>query len=188
MGFPFRDYIPALGRFVASLGGSDFTPGEKYTVFEHPKGKFSVVICFEDIFPKFQRKMTKKGAEFLVVITNDGWTNFVTAHLLHFMFTPFSAIENRRYVVRAGNSGLTCIIDEYGRVRESIPLFERGHLVGDVKIIKKKSIYTRFGDYFVILMLILVIKGIILAFIKKRDQLIPVPSMENGGKRKKKTK
>ncbi|MFA6549600.1 MAG: nitrilase-related carbon-nitrogen hydrolase, partial [Candidatus Margulisiibacteriota bacterium] len=107
------------------------------TVFNLPKGKFSALICFEGIFPDLSRKFVASGAQFLVNISNDSWSQSKTEHYQHASMNVFRAIENGVYYIRVGNSGVTEVIDPYGRIKTSLPIYQKGILVVNIGIGRK---------------------------------------------------
>jgi len=122
---PFGEYIPlkdALPFLETIVPIGDVKPGEEYTVFKltadkiRTQEKFSVLICFEDLFPALARDFKKKGAGFLVNITNDAWYKDSSAPFQHLQASVFRAVENRLYLVRAANTGVSCFIGPNGRV------------------------------------------------------------------------
>lgn len=149
---PIRRYLPFL-RNTEAKGTCE--RGNEFTVFNVPEGKFSTLICFEGIFSDLTRKFVKNGARFLVNITNDSWSRSKTEHYQHASMNVFRAIENRIYYVRVGNSGVTEIIDPYGRVNKSIPVYQRDCIVADIGLRKENTFYSKFGDYFGYLSLLL---------------------------------
>lgn len=125
---PFGEYIPwppvfgFLESLAYALGVSDFTPGEKFTVFnlEGLKIRFATLICFEDTFPDLGRKFVTQGADFLAVITNDAWFGHSSAPYQHLQASVFRAIENGVSVVRAANTGVSGFITPLGQVVERV--------------------------------------------------------------------
>jgi len=115
---PFSDKFPYLRHLVLGELG-EFTAGNAFSVFETPT-RFSVLICFEDIFPELARTFVRKGAEFLIVITNDAWYKRSGAPYQHAACSVFRAIENRVPVVRCANTGYSCFIDSRGRIYDSV--------------------------------------------------------------------
>jgi len=128
---PFGEYVPFSNKFPAfhklilgELG--EFTPGKDFKAFSlQPSAfsqtvKFSVLICFEDIFPEISRKFVKNGAKFLIVITNDAWYGKSGAAYQHAANSVFRAIENRVPVVRCANTGYSCFIDSRGGIYDSV--------------------------------------------------------------------
>lgn len=166
---PFGEYIP-FGKYIGSLRGlinkpiGDFGKGREHTVFRLGKGAaFGVLICFEDIFPGLVRKFTASpdGVDFMVNITNDAWFMKTAAPYQHAQSSAFRAVESRRPVVRAANTGLSCFIDKTGRITgtvsmDSEEIFVRGHRTKSVKLSRDKSFYTAFGDIFTYLCIIAV--------------------------------
>ena len=153
---PFGEYVPMQplftlgGRFAAKLVQevSDFTPGEEATtgvVDGHRVGGF---ICYEAIFPSLVRRFGAGGAELLVNITNDAWYGTTSAPHQHLAMAAFRAVENRRYLVRAANTGITAVVDPRGRVLEPTRLFETTVLVREVPLVAETTFYTRHGNVF----------------------------------------
>ncbi|MDO8489682.1 MAG: apolipoprotein N-acyltransferase, partial [Candidatus Omnitrophota bacterium] len=100
---PFGEYIPLKNIFpfletIALIG--DIQPGREYTIFRQP-ANFGVLICFEDLFPELSREFIKRGARFLVNITNDAWYKEGSAPYQHFAASVFRSVENRVYLARA---------------------------------------------------------------------------------------
>ncbi len=148
---PLRDILPILGKLKFSGGGfstSDFSKGKEYVVFNLPNGKFSTLICFESVFPSLVRNFVKAGADFLVVITNDSWFGPTSSPHQHAQIAVFRAIENRVGLARCANTGISMIIDPYGRIAGETPVFSREISVGSVRKGDRTSFYTRYGDLF----------------------------------------
>ena len=167
---PFGEYIPLKNTFkfletIVPIG--DFTPGREYVMFELPGSarapehqsagsqvKFAVLICFEDTIPELSRGFVKKGADFLVNITNDGWFGRSSAPYQHLSASVFRAVENRVPVARAANTGVSCFIDSGGRIISSVSqglreIFIPGFKSGNIAIGRGGSLYCRMGDIFV---------------------------------------
>ncbi len=145
--FPYEKWFPAIKRLTESFGGSSFIPGKKPVLFEIDSRKFGVLICYEGIFNRLCRDYRRLGAEFFVNITNDGWTHTYKGHMQHFAASIFRAVENGIWYVRAGNTGYTVLIDPYGRIRESMPILEKGFLNGDIDFsLNHATLYSLAGD------------------------------------------
>jgi apolipoprotein N-acyltransferase len=116
-----------------------------------PRGQFGVLICFEVIFPELCRKFVREGADFMVTITNDAWFGKTSAPYQHLAQATFRAIENRVWLVRAANTGISAFVDPWGRIRKSSDLFTPAVLSEEIKF-KANAItfYTRYGDLFAI--------------------------------------
>lgn len=168
---PFGEYIPlkkmlSFLETIAPIG--DIEKGKDYTVFGTPE-KFSVLICFEDLFPRISREFVKKGAGFLLNITNDAWYKETPAAFQHFQASVFRAVENRVFLVRSANTGVSGFIGPEGKIISLVGdklgknIFIDGFDSGMVGVSKKPfTFYTRHGDYFAAVCLIFVLCGIML--------------------------
>lgn len=163
---PFGEYVPLKPLFgwlenVVPIG--DFSPGRAFTVFrlpsEGPPGqpwvaRFSVLVCFEDLFPGLARGFVREGARWLVVITNDAWFGRSAASLQHLQASVLRAVENRVWVARAANTGWTGFVDSAGRrfgIRRFEPGVATGQLPSYTEVDESPAPYTRWGDWFVAL-------------------------------------
>jgi apolipoprotein N-acyltransferase len=118
---------------IESAGGGVFEAGTKVTVFEGPRGiRFGVSICFESTLAGLARRERELGADFLVNITNDAWFKKSTLPYQHLQHCVFRAVENRCWVVRAANTGISAIIDPWGTVVAKTSIFERGYVVATI--------------------------------------------------------
>jgi apolipoprotein N-acyltransferase len=147
---PFGEYVPFqnllffAGKVVPEI--SDFTAGETHTLFPLNGRKFAVAICFEVVFPQLSRTFVRNGATLLTTITNDAWFGKSCAPYQHFAMAAMRAIENRRYLVRAANTGISGIVDPYGRVLQKTDIFVPSIMSGRVQWIDEQTLYTQFGD------------------------------------------
>ena len=148
---PFSEYIPLQDKFKflrkLNYGGSHFTPGDRFTIFDTNSAKFGVMICYESIFTHIARKFRSLGAEFLVNITNDGWFGKSQGPYQHAMFNVFRAIENRIWIARCANTGISMFVDPHGVITHRTRLFERAVLVGEIELTHTTTIYDRLGDF-----------------------------------------
>jgi apolipoprotein N-acyltransferase len=148
---PFGEYVP-LGEILSlgSLGEGigDFKPGKVIFNFPLPQGRFGVLICFEIIFPDLCRKFVKNGADFLVTITNDAWFGRTSAPSQHFSIAVFRAVENRVFIARAANTGISGFIDPKGKIVSKGKIFTEEAMAGTIRLSKKKTFYTLYGDVF----------------------------------------
>lgn len=143
---PLRRYLPFLGKIVAQVG--DFTPGRVGDTIQWNGHDLGVLICYEMIFPYLARATVANGAQMLVNITNDAWYGRTSAPDQHFSMAVFRAIENRRFMVRAANTGISGFIDPVGRMIAPTGLFEDAAITGDVALMDQIGWYTRYGDLF----------------------------------------
>jgi apolipoprotein N-acyltransferase len=147
---PFGEYVPLrrLLFFAAPLVEtvSDFSPGDSATVFTLNGHRLSTAICYEVVYQDLVRRMVVGGSELLTTITNDAWFGETTAPYQHFAQAALRAVENGRYLVRAANTGISGVVDPYGRVLTSTPIFEAAVVVGEARFLTGSTVYTRVGD------------------------------------------
>jgi apolipoprotein N-acyltransferase len=147
--FPYEK-APLIGKPVKNLagsyGGSSFVPGKVPELFQVNGYRFAPLICYEGIFYRLCRTYRRMGADFLVNISNDGWSHTYRGHMQHFSALVFRSVENGLWSVRAGNTGFTAVIDPYGRVTSSIPILTRGYALGDLDFsMNHDTFYSRHG-------------------------------------------
>jgi apolipoprotein N-acyltransferase len=149
---PFGEYVPLkrLFFFAAPLveAVSDFSAGESAVLLPLDGHPVSTAICYEIVYPDLVRRFVAGGSELLTTITNDAWFGPTSAPHQHFAQAAMRAIENGRYLVRAANTGISGIVDPYGRVVVASRLFEPAVVVGEVRLLRARTIYTQTGDVF----------------------------------------
>jgi apolipoprotein N-acyltransferase len=166
--FPYERWFPWVSRLVQSFGASSFSPGSGPVRFEALGRKFGVLICYEGIFFRLCRQYKRLGVDFLVNITNDGWTDTYNGHMQHYAASKFRAIENGLWLLRAGNTGYTVFIDPYGRETASIPILHKGYLVGSMDFtLNHATFYSIAGDAFFYLVAAFV-GGLLLLLARRR--------------------
>ncbi len=176
---PFGEYIP-LRKILSFLETivpiGDFTRGKEYTVFNLPTpysllptNEFSVLICFEDLFPDLSREFVKRGAVFLINITNDAWFKKTSSPYQHLCASVFRAVENRVFLVRSANTGVSGFIAPTGKIVSLVGdkfgnhIFVSGYKSHEISLSKRSlSFYTRYGNIFVIACLLFILRGIII--------------------------
>lgn len=178
---PFGEYLPyeehVSWRSLGAPGINGYVAGKEIKVFSLNDFKFAVTICWENIFPDLVREFVKNGAQFIVNITNEAWFGKTAAPYQFLAMSVFRAVENRVYVVRCANTGISCIIDPWGRLVDRVKdengrdVFVRGILTGIVIPMDAHTFYTRFGDVFAWLCFA-VSAGFLVAavFVKKRQR------------------
>ncbi|WP_337871358.1 apolipoprotein N-acyltransferase [Meiothermus sp.] len=137
-------FFRALG-FEGGLGSR--TPGRGYP----PLDKYGAFICYESVFPSVARALVLGGAEVLQLGSNDAWYGPSFGGLQHFQMGRLRAVETGRWLLRAGNDGVTAIIDPYGRVTARIPQRQPGFLAGQFALLQSQTLYVRWGDWAVVL-------------------------------------
>jgi apolipoprotein N-acyltransferase len=143
---PFKRWLPFLGKLVAEVG--DFKPGRRGSTLKWRNQKLGPLICYEIIFPHLARAMAASGANLLVSQTNDAWFGRTSAAYQHFSMAVFRAVENRRSLVRAANTGISGYIEPTGKIREQTHLFEDAAITQSVALMDIPTVYTRIGDLF----------------------------------------
>lgn len=151
---PFGEYMPLswllpLGPGIAARE-ADYTAGNNMTIMEVPGcPPFGVLICYEAIFPELARLAVNHGARMLVNITNDGWFGASAAPYQHLNHAGMRCIENRVWLIRAANTGISAVVDPVGRIRKQVNLDEQGVLIwGIPSDARAGSLYSLFGDVF----------------------------------------
>lgn len=162
---PFAEYapvatVPGLGwRFDAP---GDYSPGSVATVFPSPE-PFGVLICFEAIYPALARDLVANGARFLLNISNDAWFGNTAGLEQHFAIGVFRAVETRRALARATNTGVTALVGPSGRILRRFPADVRGGWTVPVPLRDGLTPYARFGDAFAWLAVAATVAGLIRA-------------------------
>jgi len=150
---PFGEYepFPLIHRVVTSVSSEvgGFRKGTNRAVGTLPNGfKFGTYICYEAIYPGEVREFTNKGANLLVNISNDGWFGKSAAAEQHLRMARVRAVENRRWLLRVTNSGITAAVDPYGRTFTAIPRDVRGAADLPYDFRTDRTLYTQLGDWF----------------------------------------
>ena len=150
---PFRRAFPPFEWIIGDLVPGDFTPGTQYTVLQlhQPELKAAALVCFEDTLGDLTRRFVGHGAQLLVNVTNDGWFLHSQGAEQHLANALFRAVENRRPLVRAANTGMTAFVDPQGRVTNKLDPFTEGFQCGVVQIPPanaRQTFYTRQGERF----------------------------------------
>lgn len=147
---PFGEYVPFQRAlfFVAPLveAVSAFTAGDRVTMMPVREHMISTAICYEVTYSSQAREAVRQGSELLTTITNDAWYGESSAAYQHFDMAAMRAVEQGRYLVRAANTGVSGIIDPYGRVLIRTRLFETTAVVGEARFVQERTLYARIGD------------------------------------------
>jgi len=147
---PFGEYVPLKNalffaeKLVRAVG--DFQFGEDPGPLEG-RVPYGLAICYEIVYPSIPAESVRRGAELLVTITNDAWFDISAAPYQHLAMARMRAVETGRWIVRAGTTGISAIVDPTGSVVEEIPLGERGVLVATVGIRDELTPYVSGGDW-----------------------------------------
>ena len=147
---PFGEFIPLKSwlYFVSPLVESlaEFAPGSSMVMLPVGSHLASTAICYEVVYPSLVRQAVEGGSELLTTITNDGWYGHSSAPYQHFELASMRAIEHGRYLARAANTGISGIVDPYGRVVAESAIFEQVTLVDEVRFLTRRTVYSVIGD------------------------------------------
>jgi len=163
---PWGEFIPMkrLLFFVSPLVDSftDFSPGTEMVLLPIGSHLASTAICYEVVYPSLIRQAVQGGSELLTTITNDAWYGQSSAPYQHFALASMRAIEQGRYLARAANTGISGVIDPYGRIVRQSSIFEQDALVEQVRFLTVRTIYSRIGDVIAYIAIALVGLGLVL--------------------------
>lgn len=167
---PFGEYVP-FEKLFSFAGGltrqiGTFARGKLRAPLWVGDSQAGVFICYESIFPNEVRQFALHGAEFFVNISNDGWYGEGGAPRQHLNMARMRAVENNRWLLRDTNTGVTAVIDPYGRVVVEAPRNQRTSLQGAYSLEESTTFYTRHGDWFPFLCAIITVVGLLLQFNK----------------------
>ncbi|KXX67511.1 apolipoprotein N-acyltransferase [Flammeovirga sp. SJP92] len=143
---PFPTILKAI---ILNFGGSSGGLGrqEERDVFANGDINVGPIICYESVYGEYVTEYVKAGADFLTVVTNDGWWNDTPGHTQHLAFSSLRAIETRKDIARSANTGISCFINQKGDILKPIAYGEMGAEIGKVRINKEETFYTLYGDY-----------------------------------------
>ncbi len=160
------------GYFMLDLGGMVGNLGRQAEreIFDNGLGLRSApVICYESVYGEFVSEYVQKGANVLIIITNDGWWDETAGYKQHLKFAPLRAIETRRNIARSANTGVSCFINSRGEIGQLAEYGTQTALLGKVRLSEEKTFYAQHGDYLgrwagflaVFLFLVGLVKGIV---------------------------
>jgi apolipoprotein N-acyltransferase len=156
---PFAEYRPFGMQSLTSRKSDypeEFTAGSRATIFSIPRARFGVMICFEATYPTYARRLAGSGAQFLVNISNDVWLSSLSgkpATSQHFAMAVMRAVENKRALARVTAAGITGFVDPVGGTH--LLSRDEGVSLLAVPLRNELTIYTRFGDWFVVACLLI---------------------------------
>jgi apolipoprotein N-acyltransferase len=171
---PYGETIPWSWIDVPKVNST--MPGKEFTVFQCATFRFSAPICWETLFPDLPREFVRRGAQFLVNITNEAWFGKSVGPQHYVISSVFRAVENRVYVVRCANTGISCFIDPFGRVVDRVKddkgqdIFVRGVLTETVIPMESRTVYNQYGDWLVWICVGVSLIFICLAFWRRKPE------------------
>lgn len=171
---PFGDTFPILHEWSPYTG--HFSRGDHVNPLPLGDYRISVLVCYEDVIPRFTRQAVREGDPHLLVnITNDAWFGETQEPYVHLALATFRAAEHHRYLVRATNTGVSAIVDPLGRVVQEGGLFERASLRGEVAMMNGWTVYQTLGDWPGWLALAAMLS---MLFVFRRNRLVDSPPPE----------
>ena len=175
---PFGEFVPFRRAlfFIHQIAQNmtDMSTGTERKVFTIGGHRYGVFICYESVFGDEIRQFSRNGAEVLVNISDDGWYGDTSAPWQHLNMARMRAIENRRWILRDTNNGITASIDPYGTVRQSIPRHQVNSLAAGYGFNSELTFYTVHGDW---LAWICAILSLALVAVAGRSVLFEKPSL-----------
>lgn len=160
---PFGEFVPWPLGFAEKISTEvgDFAAGDRVVVAAAGRHRIGTFICYESVFPNFVRQFAASGAEVLINISNDGWFGQSAARAQHLSIARMRAAENRRWILRATNNGITATIDPAGRVLSALPEMVESASYTGFDYVHEKTFYTRFGDWFALLCATIVVMALV---------------------------
>lgn len=148
---PFPKITRPLQEVVLNFGGTtgSLATSSERLVFSHKKigARFNAAICYESVYGEFMTGFIRNGSQLICVMTNDGWWGNTEGHRQHLTFSSLRAIETRRCVVRAANTGISCFVNQKGDILQPIPYWTQGAIKGQVHLNNELTFYAKYGDY-----------------------------------------
>ena len=174
---PYRRIVETIAPVLAEINmlSSDISRGGDFVPLETKAGKAACLVCFDSIFPETARKQVENGAKFIVDVTNDSWYKTSSAIYQHADQAVMRAVENNVPVIRSANTGVSRIIDNFGRIVEQSNVNERTSINASVFLTNDKTLYTRTGDLVVPTALVVILIFVVAGFLKQKK-----PSTNNG--------
>jgi apolipoprotein N-acyltransferase len=166
---------PIFGNIMVDLGGTTVSRGTQHKserkIFKHSKKNLKTVpiVCYESIYGEYVADYVNLGANFITIISNDAWWGNTPGHRHLLSYARLRAIENRRYIVRSANSGVSSIINEIGEYDEILPFDEKGILSGVAYAIDKKTFYSKNGDFIARISILLSVLLLLISFSRVKE-------------------
>lgn len=171
---PWPAVFKYVERFAIDLGGISGSLGmqEEREAFFTPDKKFASgpIVCYESVYGEYVGEYVKKGANFLAIITNDGWWGDTPGYKQHIKYGALRAIETRRSIVRSANTGISATINQKGQIENATSWWKEDAIKATINANEKITFYTRFGDYLGILAMLTTI-AIVFSLLIKRTTL-----------------
>jgi len=146
--FPYKEYLQFLKPLIDKLDGTveGLATQPDRAVFRSDRFAVAPVICYESVFGEYCTDYIKNGAQAIFIMTNDGWWDKTPGHIQHLYFGRLRAIETRRDIARAANSGVSCFIDQRGIMHARTNYDEATVIRANIKMNDQITFYTQWGD------------------------------------------
>ncbi len=171
--FPFGEYIPLGGAFPVLYRlfpySDDVSAGGASPPIYFGNVRAGVVICYEDLYTEASRKFSEQGANVLFNITNEARFGYHVSPEQHLAFSALRAIENRRFFIRAVNTGISAVIDPAGRITKRMAVKERGALNASVQLLERLTFYSEHGDFLCFFGILLIASFALMALISPKS-------------------
>jgi apolipoprotein N-acyltransferase len=147
---PFGEFVPRVFSFVNRITqeAGDFVPGKDIKVLPAAGDRLGVFICYESAFPDLVRQFTTKGADVLVNLSNDAYFGHSEARQQHLLLARMRAVENRRFLIRSTNDGITAVINPAGQIVQRLPMYQEVAAPMRYGLVEATTFYARQGDWF----------------------------------------
>lgn len=147
---PYQEHVPFIKNLIEwGVGLGSWQIGRDTILFRlGDEEKFNAAICYESVFPGFFAEFVKRGAGFSVIITNDGWWGELAGTHQHSRYAVLRAVENRRWIVRCANTGISSFIDPYGKLHDETQINSMAMITKKIGYIEEKTFYSMHGDVF----------------------------------------
>lgn len=170
---PFKEELPFLAKFAMwSVGISSWNKGSGATLLETTIDnrylKIGNINCIESIFPNFVKDFSQKGANLFTLITNDGWYDYTVGPRQHYLIACMRAIENRRYIARSANTGISGFITPLGTSLTELPPYRIGALDALLPLMNEKTIYATYGDWLPITTIFVLVVIVLFQVLKRK--------------------
>jgi apolipoprotein N-acyltransferase len=169
---PYKSFLkPLLGNALLDFGGTVMSRAtqNKRTVYETKnKIKVAPIICYESMYGEFISEYIRNGAQFLAILTNDGWWGNSNGHKQLLSISRLRAIELRRSIARSANTGISAIINEKGDILKTIPYEKKGFINDKIFLSSKITFYSQYGDYIFRISLFIFLIIFLFYFAKKK--------------------
>ena len=160
---PFKQLLSFANKLTREVG--DFVPGRDHNVLRAGSLAIGTFVCYESVFPGEVRDFAANGAHVFVNISNDGWFGDTAAPWQHLQQARMRAIENHRWLLRSTNTGVTGVIDPFGRVLDTAPRNQRTFIDVPFSIETDTTFYARHGNWFVWLCAIISLAAVAARFL-----------------------